>query len=164
MQLANWYSEYQINILATDKVSLKRSLPDFRDPKCSEIKYPRLLPSATVIMAVHNEAESVLLRSIWSVINRTPDELLEEFILVDDFSDKEHMKERLEENLPRISSKIQLVRTEKREGIVGARMIGAEKANVIILVVQREKLKIFVSNSSVYSSQVDFYNVNIILS
>ncbi|XP_055296045.1 polypeptide N-acetylgalactosaminyltransferase 5-like isoform X2 [Sitodiplosis mosellana] len=134
MQLANWYSEYQINILASDKVAPKRSLPDFRDPKCLNIRYPRLLPSASVIIAVHNEAESVLLRAIWSVINRSPDELLEELILVDDFSDKEHMKEKLAEYLPTVSSKIKLVRTEKREGIVKARLIGAEKANGQVLI------------------------------
>ena len=125
------FSEYQINIVASDRVAPNRTLPDLRHPKCLYIRYPTLLPSATVIMVVHNEAWSVLMRAIWSVINRSSDELLEEFILVDDFSDKEHMKEKLEEYLPTVSRKIQLVRTEKRMGVVGARMVGAEKANVM---------------------------------
>lgn len=44
------FSEYRINIVASDKVSNNRSLPDFRDPKCLKIKYPKLLPSTSVIM------------------------------------------------------------------------------------------------------------------
>ncbi|XP_055296048.1 polypeptide N-acetylgalactosaminyltransferase 1-like isoform X2 [Sitodiplosis mosellana] len=128
------FSEYRINIVASDKVAPNRTLPDLRDSKCLDIRYPRLLPSASVIMVVHNEAWSVLLRAIWSVINRSPDELLEELILVDDFSDKEHMKEKLAEFLPTVSSKIKLVRTEKREGLIRARVIGAEKAHGQVLI------------------------------
>lgn len=44
------FNEYQINIVASDKVSDNRSLPDFRDPKCLNIKYPKLLPTTSVIM------------------------------------------------------------------------------------------------------------------
>lgn len=124
------FFEYQINMVASDKVAPNRSLPDLRDAKCLDIRYPKLLPTATVIMVVHNEAWSVLLRAIWSVINRSPDELLEELILVDDFSDKPHMKDKLEEYLPTVSDKVKLVRTEKREGLIRARVIGAEKAKV----------------------------------
>lgn len=125
------FSEYQINIIASDKVAHNRTLPDLRDSRCLDIRYPKLLPSATVIMVVHNEAWSVLLRAIWSVINRSPDELLEELILVDDFSDKSHMKDQLEEYLPTVSNKIKLVRTEKREGLIRARVIGAKQAQVL---------------------------------
>lgn len=128
--LPDLYSEYQLNIVASDKVAHNRSLPDLRDSRCLNIRYPKLLPSATVIITVHNEAWSVLLRAIWSVINRSPDELLEELILIDDFSDKPHLNEQLEEYLPIVSSKIKLVRTEKREGLIRARLIGAEQAQV----------------------------------
>lgn len=80
---------------------------------------------------IHNEAWSVLMRAVWSVLNRTPDELLEEIIIVDDYSNKVHLLETLEEymstSLPR---KVKLVRTEKREGLIRARVIGAEIAKV----------------------------------
>lgn len=124
------YSEYQINILASNKVATNRSLPDYREPKCLDITYPMLLPTASVIIAFHNEALSVLKRAIMSVINRSPDNLLEEVILIDDFSDKTDLKEPLENYLSEVSSKIKLIRTDQREGVIRARMIGAENARV----------------------------------
>lgn len=50
------------------------------------MKYRRYLPKASVIIPSHNEHWSVLLRAIYSILNRTPAELLEEIILIDDGS------------------------------------------------------------------------------
>lgn len=44
------FDEYKINVVASNKVANNRSLPDFRDPKCLNIKYPTHLPSTSVIM------------------------------------------------------------------------------------------------------------------
>lgn len=41
------FSEYQLNIIASDRVSQNRSLPDLRNPKCLDIKYPTRLPTVT---------------------------------------------------------------------------------------------------------------------
>lgn len=71
------------------------------------------------------------MRAIWSVLNRTPDELLEEILLVDDFSDKIHLKQHFDDYLAtKLPDKVKLIRTEKREGLIRARVIGAENAKV----------------------------------
>lgn len=125
------YAEYQVNILASNKVARNRSLPDYRNPRCLDIKYPTLLPTVSIVMTFHNEALSILQRAIESALSRSPDNLLQELILVDDFSEKDFLKEPLEKYLNAVSNKVKLIRTDKRQGVIRARMIGAEKAKVI---------------------------------
>lgn len=45
------------------------------------------LPPTDIIVCFHNEAWSVLLRTVHSVLDRSPSHLLGHIILVDDFSD-----------------------------------------------------------------------------
>lgn len=75
------------NAYASDMISLHRSLADIRDPQCKQVKWHDPLPTTSVIVIFHNEAWSVLLRTVHSVIDRSDPKLLKEVILVDDFSD-----------------------------------------------------------------------------
>lgn len=75
------------NQYASDMISLHRSLADIRDPACKAVKWYDPLPSTSVIVIFHNEAWSVLLRTIHSVLDRSDPKLLVEIIVVDDFSD-----------------------------------------------------------------------------
>jgi len=55
--------------------------------RCREKVYPLSLPSASVVICFFNEAFSALLRTVHSVLDRTPAYLLHEIILVDDNSE-----------------------------------------------------------------------------
>uniref|UniRef100_A0A8B9Z6V1 Polypeptide N-acetylgalactosaminyltransferase n=1 Tax=Buteo japonicus TaxID=224669 RepID=A0A8B9Z6V1_9AVES len=101
--------------------------------RCREEKYDYYsLPKTSVVIAFYNEAWSTLLRTVHSVLETSPDILLEEIILVDDYSDKEHLKESLENYVAGLR-KVRLIRANKREGLVRARLLGASVAKGDIL-------------------------------
>ena len=71
------------NVYISDRVSLHRDVPDTRDSACRQLSYDRKLPSASVVIIFTNEAYSTLLRTIWSVLDKSADhpETLHEIIL-----------------------------------------------------------------------------------
>ncbi|XP_027759271.1 polypeptide N-acetylgalactosaminyltransferase-like 6, partial [Empidonax traillii] len=99
---------------------------------CKHKVYLETLPNTSIIIPFHNEGWTSLLRTIHSIINRTPDSLIAEIILVDDFSDREHLKEKLEEYMVRFA-KVRIVRTKKREGLIRTRLLGASLARGEVL-------------------------------
>lgn len=56
--------------------------------RCSEQRVHDDLPTTSIIMCFVDEVWSTLLRSVHSVLSRSPPHLIEELILVDDFSTK----------------------------------------------------------------------------
>jgi hypothetical protein len=93
------------SVLVSDKISVNRTIPKFVHPDCLYKKYFADLPKTSVIIIFYNEVLSVLLRTVHSVYNRTPKELLHEIILVNDDSTEEELggklKDYLDENFPR---------------------------------------------------------------
>lgn len=81
------WRDYTINEFVSDLVPLRRPLPDIRGEYCLTRAYKNL-SKASVIIIFHNEAWSMVLRTMHSVLDQSPDELLEEIIFVDDCSDR----------------------------------------------------------------------------
>ena len=82
------WAQHEFNEFVSDLVSVRRSLPDPREEYCLQKNlYLEKLPSTSVIIIFHNEAWSTLLRSVHSVLDHSPEHLIEEVLLVDDFSD-----------------------------------------------------------------------------
>lgn len=72
-------SRYNINVTHSDLLSPDRPIPDTRPRGCARFKYDiRHLPTVTVVVPFYNEALSMILRTVHSLLNRSPDQLLEE--------------------------------------------------------------------------------------
>lgn len=93
------------------------------------------MPSVSIIIPFNNEHLSVLLRTLHSIINRTPAELIKEIILIDDFSQYENLGQQLDLYVAKHFNKVQIVRLRERVGLIRARMLGFRKATAQVLVV-----------------------------
>ena len=135
--------ENGFNIFVSDRVSFDRSLRDIRHVNCKTRKYFSTLPNASLIIPFHNEGWSTLIRTVHSIVNRTPEELLHEIILVDDFSSREWLGESLEKYVASFSSKIKLMRNEKREGLIRTRLRGVLVATGDVIVVLDSHVEVY---------------------
>ena len=131
-------AKYGFYPLVSDKISVNRSVPDVRDLQCRNLQYLSDLPTTSVIVIFRNEVASVLKRTVHSIINRTPPELLHEIILVNDLSDREDYPELYEplqkyaaENFP---SKVKIINLSERKGLIVTRIEGARIATGDVLV------------------------------
>ncbi|XP_057653975.1 N-acetylgalactosaminyltransferase 7 [Diorhabda carinulata] len=127
-------SEYGMNVACSDEISLDRTVLDTRLEECKHWDYPEKLPTTSVIIVFHNEGWSVLLRTVHSVLNRSPPHILKEILLVDDFSDKENLKSKLEDYIERFDGKVRLIRNAQREGLIRTRSRGAQEARGEVIV------------------------------
>jgi len=123
------YGRNQFNQKASDSIASNRDIPDTRGTECKAKDWPSsTLPPTSVIITFHNEARSALLRTIVSVLNRSPEELIHEIILVDDFSDDADTGQELAK-----INKVKVLRNTKREGLMRSRVKGADAASSSIL-------------------------------
>ncbi|XP_048389792.2 polypeptide N-acetylgalactosaminyltransferase 13 isoform X4 [Stegostoma tigrinum] len=115
----------QFNLMASDMIAFNRTLPDVRLEGCKTKVYQDNLPDTSVVIVFHNEAWSTLLRTIHSVIIRSPKRLLTEIILVDDDSERDFLKKPLDNYVKNLQVPVKIIRMEKRSGLIRARLRGA---------------------------------------
>ncbi|CAM5134970.1 unnamed protein product [Natator depressus] len=122
------YRLYAFNQRESERIPSDRAIRDTRHYRCTTLHYRLDLPSTSIIITFHNEARSTLLRTIRSVLNRTPVYLVHEIILVDDFSDDPddcHLLGKL--------PKVKCLRNRQREGLIRSRIRGADVAQAGVL-------------------------------
>lgn len=121
------------NQYVSDLISIKRKLPDPRDEWCKQPGlYLEDLPQTAVVICFHNEAWSVLLRTVHSVLDKSPAHLIKEIVLVDDFSDMPHLMQQLDDYISSLP-KVRIVRATRREGLIRARLLGARYVTAPVL-------------------------------
>ncbi|CRK99460.1 CLUMA_CG012750, isoform A [Clunio marinus] len=121
------FEEKAFNAFISNMVSLNRNIPDWRNDICKNKIYHKNLPKCSVMITVHNEDWMLLMRTIHSVLLRSPSELLEEILIIDDASVKEWLHKQLDDFVSK-QSKVRLIRSPKRLGIINARNLGSSNA------------------------------------
>lgn len=145
-------NEYGMNLVASDHIPMDRTVPDLRHEECKYWHYPTQLPTASVVIVFHNEGFTTLMRTVHSVLLRSPKKFLREVLLVDDYSDKETLKGQLDdyimenfgefdhnwspdkhndlkgETLKDRTGKVRLIRNKERSGLIRSRARGADEA------------------------------------
>ena len=123
---------HSFNLLISNRLGYHRGIPDTRHPLCKKQTFlsdTTKLGRVSIIICFYNEALSALLRTVYSILDRTPDSLIREILLVDDFSDDKELKYQLLKIVKEsLGSKVKLLRTPERAGLIRARMFGAAHA------------------------------------
>uniref|UniRef100_A0A8D3AI95 Polypeptide N-acetylgalactosaminyltransferase n=1 Tax=Scophthalmus maximus TaxID=52904 RepID=A0A8D3AI95_SCOMX len=126
------WDEGHFNVYLSDQIPVDRAVPDTRPDTCAQTLVHDDLPSTSVIFCFVDEVWSTLLRSVHSVLNRSPPHLLKEIILVDDFSTKDYLKQPLDTYMSQFP-KVRIIRLKEREGLIRARLAGAAVAKGEVL-------------------------------
>nr|XP_016925049.1 polypeptide N-acetylgalactosaminyltransferase 35A [Drosophila suzukii] len=132
------YKHHAFNALVSNNIGLFRQIPDTRHKVCDrqETLETENLPQASIVMCFYNEHKMTLMRSIKTVLERTPSYLLREIILVDDHSDLPELEFHLHGDLrARLKyDNLRYIKNEQREGLIRSRVIGAREAVGDVLV------------------------------
>ncbi|KAG0720702.1 Polypeptide N-acetylgalactosaminyltransferase 35A [Chionoecetes opilio] len=127
------YRLHAFNSLISSRLSPHRSVPDTRHKRCKDIVYPSQLPTASIVICFLREEHAALLRTVHSILDRTPSHLLEEIILMDDTDEESYHAEVVNE-MRNLGEKIHILKTSRREGLIRARVFGARQAVGQVLV------------------------------
>uniref|UniRef100_A0A3P8UAS1 Polypeptide N-acetylgalactosaminyltransferase n=1 Tax=Cynoglossus semilaevis TaxID=244447 RepID=A0A3P8UAS1_CYNSE len=122
------YARNKFNQVESDKLRMDRAVPDTRHDHCRHKQWQSDLPASSVVITFHNEARSALLRTVVSVLKKSPAHLVKEIILVDDYSDNPEDGALLGK-----IEKVRVLRNDRREGLMRSRVRGADAATAPVL-------------------------------
>ena len=114
------YKHFAYNSLVSQRLGLFRDINDTRHKHCRDKTFPSDLPTASVIICFYNEEFYTLMRSVFSVIRRSPSELVKEVILVNDNSEDGSIVAKIDneiKNTPELS-KVRLFTPDERLGLI----------------------------------------------
>lgn len=118
------FDENGYNGLVSDKIALNRSVADYRHQQCQKIKYLEDLPTVSIVIPFYNDHLSTLLRTVYSVVNRSPKHLLKEVILVNDHSTKQFLYQDLEDHInEHFKGLVKLFVLPKRSGLIWGKIL-----------------------------------------
>lgn len=126
------WKEGNFNVYLSDLIPIDRAIGDTRPSGCAEQLVHNTLPTTSVIMCFVDEVWSTLLRSVHSVLNRSPPHLIKEILLVDDFSTKDYLKDKLDKYMSQFP-KVRILHLKERHGLIRARLAGAQEATGDVL-------------------------------
>uniref|UniRef100_A0A8D8ILL6 Polypeptide N-acetylgalactosaminyltransferase n=1 Tax=Culex pipiens TaxID=7175 RepID=A0A8D8ILL6_CULPI len=127
------YDMQGLNQYLSDLMSVHRRLPDTRDAWCKEPnRFLPDLPETSIVIVFYNEAWSVLVRTVHSILDRSPPKLVKEIILVDDFSYLPHTKTQLDDYFAAYP-KVRILRAPTRQGLIRARLLGARNSTAPLI-------------------------------
>ncbi|CAG5117613.1 unnamed protein product, partial [Candidula unifasciata] len=122
----NGLNTYTVNQMASDRISLRRKIA-FDIPECKNLTYDTTaLPTAGIVLVFVDEMWSALMRTVFSILDAGPIELISEIILVDDASQKDHLGQPLDDYIRIFNGKVKVVRLPERKGLIAARLAGFE--------------------------------------
>ncbi|XP_022331060.2 polypeptide N-acetylgalactosaminyltransferase 2-like [Crassostrea virginica] len=159
--------DHGYNVNRSLLIPWNRTLNDQRPQRCKRTGKPaNQLPTASIIIEIQNEAASVILRMVISILRQTPPSLLREIILVVDFSGESNLSLESLSTIPKVS----VYSHTKRKGTVASLLFGAEKATGDVLVLWSEAgevtsgwlepllERIHLRNTVVVNPVIDFIN------
>ncbi|KAJ8261897.1 hypothetical protein GJAV_G00159700, partial [Gymnothorax javanicus] len=142
------YLRYGYNAFLSNKLPLNRQIPDTRDKRCLERKYPKDLPTIGVVLIYLDEALTIIKRAIRSIIDKTPAHLLKEIILVDDNSSNEDLMGKLDDYITSIHEEmpglVKRVKHKEQLGLTQARISGWKAATADVVAILDAHIEVHV--------------------
>ena len=120
---------FQYNLAMSEWLPVDRPLPDVRPHGCKpEPKLSASLPTTSVIIVEVNDADVTLLRTVRSVVDRSPAALLAQVIIVDDNSEWPVGK-----SVRDASPLVHVTRNVQRQGLIRSRLVGYRLAHAVTI-------------------------------